>query len=72
MTVCETGQRSNQHRLSFHSQRFPVTSRQTESSPSGMKRLFPRHKLEVVEKMVDEIGFEGQTHRMANDVGNPI
>jgi len=37
-----------------------------------MKRLFARHKLEVVEKMVDEIEFEGHVHLMANDVGNPI
>jgi hypothetical protein len=43
--------------LSFHSQRFPAATRQTESSPLGMKRLFPRRKLEVVENMVDELGF---------------
>jgi hypothetical protein len=56
-----TRQRSNQHRPSFHSQRFPVATRQTESSPSETKRLFPRRKLEVLETMVDEIGFEARS-----------
>jgi hypothetical protein len=39
-------------------QAFTEATRQTESSRSETKQLFPRRKLGVLETMVDEIGFE--------------